>query len=162
MNIPQIAQAKKLLAETPAMTLATASGNQAWAAPVYYVARGAGLYFFSSPGSRHIKEALDAGTAACAIHAPDMSWKRLMGLQMTGAVEPVSEKRAAALAVGAYLRKFSFVKAFFAGNPVPTLADLAQKFHAGLYVFLPESVFFMDNSVGFGFRRPIDPKDLFA
>lgn len=167
MNLNQtshmmVSQAKRLLADTAAMTLSTGGSGGPWAAPVYYAAWGPGLYFFSSPDSRHITEALAAGQAACAIHTPDGSWKNLMGLQMTGVVQPVSGQRTAALIMGAYFLKFPFVKDFFSGNSLPTLSDLARRFRAGPYVFLPESVFFMDNSIGFGFRRPIDKKELFS
>jgi len=156
-----ICQAKHLIAEAPAMTLATAMANQAWAAPVYFAARGPGLYFFSSPESRHIQEAKDTGQAACAIHSLDVSWKNLMGLQMSGKIQPVSEKMEAAQAIGAYLRKFPFVKNFFSGLSEMTLNDFSRHLNAGLYVFLPESIFFMDNAVEFGFRQPIDKEVLF-
>lgn len=154
-------QAKKLLADTPAMTLATASNNMAWAAPVYYAAQGSGLYFFSSQNSRHIQEANSAGQAACAIHSPDISWKTLVGLQMSGKIQAVEGKMEAAGAIMAYLSKFPFVKIFFSGLTTLTLNDFSRYLHAELYVFLPESILFMDNSIEFGFRQPIDKKVLF-
>jgi uncharacterized protein YhbP (UPF0306 family) len=158
---PRISQANHLIAETPAMTLATACDNMAWAAPVYYAAQGPGLYFFSSQNSRHIQEATASGQAACAIHSPDVSWKNLLGLQMAGKIRPVNGKMEAAGAIMAYVRKFPFVKNFFSGIISLTLTDFSRHLHADLYVFLPESIFFMDNSVAFGFRQPIDKEDLF-
>lgn len=160
-NNAMLVQAKKLLAEAPAMTLATAAANQAWAAPVYYAVRGPGLYFFSSRESRHIREAEASGQAACAIHGPDVSWKTLTGLQMTGKIQPADGKIEAAGAIIAYLRKFPFVKEFFSGLSDPGLIEFSSRFHAELYVFLAESIYFMDNSVRFGFRESIAREALF-
>ena len=46
------------------MTVATCGRDTAWAAPVYYVYQNGVFFFFSKPDSRHIQEALAAGSAS--------------------------------------------------------------------------------------------------
>ncbi len=147
---------KNLILNNQTMTLATASKNQAWAAPVFYVNKGACFYFFSNPNSRHIGEALASGQAACSIYAQDDSWQNLMGLQMSGKILIVPGGMEASKAILAYVIKFPFVKTFFSSIRDIGLNDFSSKLHAKLYSFTPESIFFMNNSVQFGFREEIN------
>ncbi len=157
----EISCAKNLIHSSQVMTLATASANNPWAAPVYYVVCGSGLYFFSSPESRHIEEALASGQAACAIYAETTSWQNLMGLQMTGKILIVSGGVESSKAILAYVTKFPFVKTFFSNIKSIDLNDFSSKLHAKLYVFKPELIYFMINSVKFGCREKIDKDALF-
>lgn len=150
-----------LIRHSRTMTLATAADNAPWAAPVYYAALGPAFYFLSSPKARHIEAALASGIAAGAIYADDDSWRNLLGIQMSGRVSAVPAGVKASNAILAYIRKFPMVKTFFSGIKDIGLNDFSRQFNAGLYCFIPETIFFMDNSVSFGFRKEIKKDSLF-
>ncbi len=149
---------KNLIGNNQTMTLATTGKNKAWAAPVFYVNKGSGFYFFSNPNARHIEEALASGQAGCTIYAQDASWKNLMGLQMSGKVLIVTGGMEASKAIIAYVKKFPTIKTFFSSIKDLDLNDFKCKFHAKLYCFIPDYIFLMDNSVHFGFRTEIKPE----
>jgi uncharacterized protein YhbP (UPF0306 family) len=156
-----ITRVENLIQNNQTMTIATAINHQAWATPVFYVNKGPCLYFFSSPNSRHIKEALESGQAACTIFAQDAIWQNLMGLQMSGKVETISGSVEASKVILAYGKKFSLVKKLFSSIKNITLNDFSNKLNAKLYCFIPESILFMDNSIHFGFREEIKKDTLF-
>jgi uncharacterized protein YhbP (UPF0306 family) len=143
------------------MTIATASENNAWAAPVYYVNIGFCFYFFSNPESRHIKETLSSGQAACTIHAERSSWEELCGLQMAGRVTEVKPASEASTAIRMYVSKFPLIRSFFSSVKNLNLNSFLNKFHAKLYCFQPESTYYMDNSIEFGHRKEISKDALF-
>ncbi|UCG66371.1 MAG: hypothetical protein JSW12_04910 [Deltaproteobacteria bacterium] len=58
--------AEDLIRQESTMTMATAGGDVAWAAPVYYVFWKSSFYFFSEPTSRHIQESIKSGQASAA------------------------------------------------------------------------------------------------
>jgi len=161
-NSDSLLRVKNLIQQSQSMTLATASDNNPWAAPVYYATCGAGFYFFSNPNARHIKEALASGNAAAAIYAQGSAWQNLLGLQMSGKLSAVSGGVKASRAVLAYVKKFPIVKTFFSEIKNLNLNDFTCKFHAKLYCFHPDLIFFMDNSVEFGFREEIHKDTLFT
>lgn len=154
------ALAGDLIVRCRTLCLATAYDRGPWAAPVYYVTSPSGFCFFSSPDSRHIKEALAANMAAGSIYAESDSWENLRGLQMAGTVAVVRAGARAAAILAAYLARFPFVKdmAGVAGRMGP--ADFFNLFRVRLYMFRPETIFYMDNSIAFGFRQPVSLKDL--
>jgi len=156
-----ISSIKKLIIDSHAMTIATADGNTAWAAPVYYVNIGLSFYFFSNPESRHIKETLSSGQAACTIHAESLSWEELCGLQMSGKILEVKTASEASDAIRIYVSKFSLLKSFFSSVKNLNLNSFLAKFHAKLYCFHPESIYYMDNSIEFGHRKEISKDTLF-
>jgi len=148
--------AQKLLREKATMTLATAHGDDPWAAPVYFVYRKGALYFFSDPGSRHITEALKTGRASAAVFEDSDSWREIKGLQMSGSVFRVHQGKEALEALVGYVRKFSFVKEFFKQGGEMNLAAFQQRFNVKLYCFKPRLIYYQDNSIKFGFRREVD------
>ena len=81
-----------LIEEQSTMTLATAKGDVAWSAPVYYVFFKSCFYFFSDPTSRHIQESLASGQASCSIYANASSWQEIRGIQMSGHMETVAPR----------------------------------------------------------------------
>ena len=97
--------AGRLAAEQTTMTLATASQNVPWAAPVYYVFYKSAFYFLSDPKSRHIHEALHSDQSSSAVHAIASTWQEIKGLQMTGTIEPVEGGLEALQALKEYLQK---------------------------------------------------------
>ena len=138
------------------MTLATARGNAAWAAPVYYVFCRSAFYFFSDPGSRHIQESLANCQASAAIHSAASSWEEIRGVQMSGSIDMVSGKLEAVQTIGKYLKKFGFAQDFFSKDQAMDLDAFAERFNVRLYKFKPALIYYLDNSIRFGFREAID------
>ena len=137
------------------MTLATAMENIAWAAPVYYAYLKYRFYFFSAPASRHIQESLASNQASSAIYAPASTWQEIRGVQMSGSVENISPGLEAIEAVRAYLKKFTFTKDFFSPCQAVDLRAFTSRFRVKLYRFKPSLIYYMDNSIRFGFREKI-------
>jgi uncharacterized protein len=147
--------AKKLIDETYAMTLATASHHIAWAAPVYYVSKGSHFYFFSNPKSRHILETLASGQAAATIYQESSQWQALKGIQMSGKITVVPPGPEALAALGAYVIKFPLMNSFFSNIASLNLDGIFSRFQARLYNFSPDLMYYMDNAIDFGFREEL-------
>jgi uncharacterized protein YhbP (UPF0306 family) len=145
----------RLAAEQTTMTLATASKDVAWAAPVYYVFYKSAFYFLSDPKSRHIHEALQSGQSSSAVHAPASTWQEIRGLQMTGAIEPVGGGLEALQALKEYLKKYPFTKEFFGKSAALDLDSFGERFGVRLYKFSPALVYYLDNQIRFAFREAV-------
>jgi uncharacterized protein YhbP (UPF0306 family) len=149
-------RAEALINGATTMTIATAFSGSAWAAPVYYAYHRRRFYFFSSPSSRHITDALaGGGLAACSIHAQASSWREIKGLQMEGEISQVSSLLEGAEAVAVYLRKFPFTTDFFKGGALPDMKAFSERFGVRLYAFRPRISLYCDNSIRFGFRKEV-------
>ena len=147
--------ARRLVADQNTLTLATADGGTAWAAPVYYVFVKSAFYFLSGPDSRHITEALQSGQASAAIHAAASTWKEIKGLQMTGRVHAVKPGLEAVQVLRAYLKKYPFTTEFFTDNQPLDLNTFAKRFGVKLYSFTPSLVYYLDNQIRFAFREKV-------
>ncbi len=147
--------AKDLIRQQSTMTLATCKENVAWAAPVYYIFLRSGFYFFSDPDSRHIIESLESGQASGAIHGVAAGWREIRGIQMTGCVNTLSLGLESAEAIGVYLKKFQFTKDFFSSGDALNLDAFTARFRVKLYKFNPTLVYYLDNSLRFGFRERV-------
>ena len=152
-------RAADLIDSQNTMTLATAVGDSAWAAPVYYAYKHGAFYFFSDPASRHIQEGLTAGDSSAAIHAPSWEWRDICGIQMSGKIERVPIGREAASAFGIYLKKYPFCKEFFSPGSVMSLETFSSRFKAKLYKFVPDQVYYQDNQIKFGHRELVELPD---
>jgi uncharacterized protein YhbP (UPF0306 family) len=137
------------------MTLATAGALGPWAAPVYYIFLEPAFYFFSHPSSRHIEESLQSRRTSAAIHAQVFGWQDIRGIQMSGAVEAVSPGPGALRAIRSYLGKFPFTREFFNPSESIDLKAFLSRFRVNLYRFEPEVVYYLDNSIRFGFRERV-------
>jgi uncharacterized protein YhbP (UPF0306 family) len=144
-----------LIEEECTMTLATAKGDVAWSAPVYYVFFKSCFYFFSDPTSRHIQESLAAGQASCSIYANASTWQEIRGIQMSGQMETVAPRLKTIEIIRAYLKKFPFTKDFFKPGQTLDLDAFARRFRVKLYRFTPTLVYYLDNSIRFGFREEV-------
>ena len=137
------------------MTLATASERGAWSTPVYYYYADHHFFFFSSRNSRHIKEAGEEIKSAVSIfHDPGDSFvtgfEQIQGVQMSGTIKSGTGHPRALQTTIAYIRKFGLnIK-----GPDP-LDVIQSAFHASLYCFVPDRVFFIDNSKGLGNRQEV-------
>ncbi len=147
-----VQSARQLIDDRHVMTLGTASDRGAWTAPVYYYYMAPKFFFFSSPDSRHVIEGLDSSRACSAAVFDDSEGiDRIQGLQMTGKMEKVSKMSAeAGRAVLGYVRQFK-LKVPASG----VMAFIEEKFHAALFSFTPEQVYYLDNSTGFGHRQEV-------
>lgn len=148
-------RALDLIGITSTMTLATSGGEGVWAAPVYFVYFSGRFYFFSKPDSRHVEDALAAGTAAAAIHATVESWQDIRGLQMSGLIRQAGFGLNSLGAVRAYLSKFPFTGEFFNTGEEVTLESFVTRFKVKLYYFKPVRICYQDNRIRFGFREEI-------
>ena len=137
------------------MTLATASGDIPWAAPVYYVFADSGFCFFSDPDTRHIREAMAAGRCACAIFEESDSWRQMRGLQMSGSIARVRTGPGALRIVAAYLKKFPVTKELMPSGITADLRFFKNSLHAHLFRFSPDRVLYMDNRIRLGYRKEI-------
>lgn len=137
------------------MTLATAKGHVAWSAPVYYVFFKSCFYFFSDPTSRHVQEALASGQASSSIYANASTWQEIRGIQMSGQMETVSARLGAIEVIRAYLKKFPFTTDFFKPGQALDLEAFSKRFKVKLYRFKPSLVYYLDNSIRFGFREEV-------
>jgi hypothetical protein len=149
------ALAGRLAAEQTTMILATARGDAAWAAPVYYVFFKSTFYFLSAPESRHIKEALKNDGASSAIHASGSSWQEIRGLQMSGSIHPVEGRLETFQVLRAYLNRFPFTKDFFKKNTSMDPESFWERFGVRLYQFKPVLVYYLDNRIRFAFREEV-------
>lgn len=137
------------------MTLATAKADTAWSAPVYYVFLKSSFYFFSDPTSRHVQESLASGQASSSIYANASTWQEIRGIQMSGHMETVSARLGTIEVIRAYLKKFPFTKDFFKPGQALDLEAFAKRFKVKLYRFKPTLVYYLDNSIRFGFREEV-------
>lgn len=151
------AEALSLIRTQRTMVLATALSGQSWAAPVYYVYSPPGFYFFSSPRARHIEQGLMTESAAASIFADSEQWDKIQGIQMNGTIEHIRQKTTQ-LKIGArFILKFPFAEPFLKSgekgadkNEAPKVGD-----RVNLYVFLPQTVYYVNNRLGFGKRVQI-------
>jgi hypothetical protein len=147
--------AEELIREQNTMTLCTAFKDVAWAAPVYYANLVFTFYFFSDPGSRHVQEALASRQAAATIFHQSSTWKEIRGIQMSGALHPLSPGLESLRALRAYLKKFPFTLEFFGTGEKLDLDGFAKRFRVRLYRFQPDLFYYMDNRIRFSFREKI-------
>jgi uncharacterized protein YhbP (UPF0306 family) len=144
-----------LIDQEATMTLATAKGDVAWSAPIYYVFFKSCFYFFSDPTSRHIQESLASGQASCSICASASTWQEIRGIQMSGKIETVPARLGTIEVIRVYLKKFPFTKDFFKPGQAMNLETFAKRFKVKLYRFKPALVYYLDNSIRFGFREEV-------
>lgn len=148
--------ALSLILEASTLTLATADPSGPWSAPVYYIFRENRFYFFSSPKSRHIRQALATGRAAASLYHEADAWQAIRGIQMTGRLERVRSTSVALGVIAAYLKRFPFTREFFPDRSTPDLEAFFSRFKTRLYVFAPSTLHYTDNRFGFATRKPID------
>jgi uncharacterized protein YhbP (UPF0306 family) len=142
-----------LLRDQPTLVLATAD-PEPWSAPVYFVYLPGRFCFFSSPRSRHVRAALAGGRCAGSIHRASADWRNIEGLQMSGRIEEFPPGPGADGAFLEYVRKFPTVKYLLPG-PRLDVALFAERLRAGMYAFVPEEAFLVENRTGLTGRRPV-------
>jgi len=130
------------------MTLATqGSAAGPWAAAVFYVVDDQSLVFLSSPGSRHCRNLAQDPRCAATIQDNVDDWPQIKGVQLEGRVRELQGDEEA-LARERYGERFPIVGRL-ANAPAAIVEALAR---VGWYRLVPERLFFIDNSRGFGHR----------
>jgi uncharacterized protein YhbP (UPF0306 family) len=141
------------------MTIASCDGNVPWAAAVFYASDEFDLYFFSNPKSRHGGNMAANSTVSAAIHEDYRDWRAIRGIQLEGRAERLRSLKLQAHFWEVYLRKFPFVKQFFpGGGQAGGLGGLlkAKLTAVRLYRIVPRTLYYIDNSRGFGHRERLD------
>lgn len=146
-------QALRLLKNAKTMVLAVQGDDSPWAAPVYYLFAPPGIYFFSSPRSKHIRALSNCSRTAGAIFVESDQWQDIQGLQMTGHVEQVQGTARRLSITTRFMAKFPVARQMLATGSTP-LAGLDAR--VGLYVFWPSEVYCTSNRSGFGRRVPVE------
>ena len=143
------------LAAHNVMTIASCDGNVPWAAAVFYASDEFDLYFFSNPKSRHGGNMTANSIVSAAIHEDYSDWRAIRGIQLEGRAERLRSLKLQARFWEVYLKKFPFVKQFF---PAGSAGGMLQKKLAGvrLYRIVPQTLYYIDNSRGFGHREMLD------
>ncbi len=137
------------------LVLATSMAKSPWAAAVYYVYVAPGFYFFSSPKARHVQQTGKIGQAAATVYADSDQWENIQGLQMSGHIEEVGKRLEQLNITGHYLVKFPFAAKFLSGDRRSRAEGMNLKDKVRLYAFIPDTVYYMNNRVGFGRREAI-------
>jgi len=140
---------RRLIDTSKVMSIAVGSNGTAWSSPVYYLFDDKGFYFFSNPESRHIKLSKN-GLASASIFRDDADMKKLAGIQMSGTILNSPLNARSVRVAKKYCAHFKISE-----NVMDILGFFASKFHASLYCFEPEMVYYMDNSKGFGSREKV-------
>jgi uncharacterized protein YhbP (UPF0306 family) len=145
------------------MTIASCDGNVPWAAAVFYASDEFDLYFFSNPKSRHGGNMAANALVSAAIHEDYSDWRAIRGIQLEGRAERLRSLKLQARFWEVYLGKFPFVKQFFSGRGpgeggTSGVRGLLQTKVTGvrLYRVVPRTLYYIDNSKGFGHRERLD------
>ena len=130
------------------MTLGTA-GDSPWTAPVYYVFHGRGFNFFSNPEARHIRDG-ENRICSASIYRDASTAECLQGVQMSGKMTVCGRSAQSMKTALVYAQKYGV-----GVDAENALGYFSKIFHADLYVFTPDEIFFMDNRNGFGSRERV-------
>lgn len=132
-------------------TLATHSGEDIWAAAVFYVNAGYALYFLSSPTSRHCVNLAQNPRVALTIQEDYADWLEIKGVQIEGFVSELSGEEEK-LARRLYGQKFPIVGKL-AQAPEAIVKALAK---VRWYKVVPQRLYYIDNAAGLGHRDEVD------
>jgi uncharacterized protein len=132
------------------VTLATHGAGGAWAAAVFYANEGFTLYWLSAPASRHSVNLARTPRIAASIQEDYSDWPDIKGLQLEGDACEIGGDEAQR-ARELYGARYAVVRNL-ARAPASIVAAMAK---VRWYRFVPERVYFIDNSVAFGHREEI-------
>lgn len=132
------------------VTLATAGPDGPWAAAVFYASRGFHLYFLSAPTTRHSRNLAARPRAAATVQEDTADWRAVRGIQLEGSVRELAGPEEAE-ARRLYGAKFPVVGRL-EGAPPALVEALAR---VRWYELVPERLYLVDNSAGFGNRDEV-------
>jgi uncharacterized protein YhbP (UPF0306 family) len=118
---------------------------------LFYANDGFAIYFLSSPTSRHCGNLTGNPRVSAAVHEDYTDWKEIKGVQMEG-IASVLAGEEEAKARRLYGAKFPIVGEL--EQAPPSIIEALAKVR--WYKLIPERLYFIDNSAGFGHRDEID------
>ncbi|MBK5104700.1 MAG: pyridoxamine 5'-phosphate oxidase family protein [Burkholderiales bacterium] len=147
-------QVQRYLRQHHVMTLASHGDEGVWAAAVFYANEEFAFYFLSSPSSRHGRNLAGNPRASATIQADYADWREIKGVQMEGIVSMLAGMEEEE-ARGLYGAKFPIVGKL-GQAPASIIKALAK---VRWYKLVPERLYFIDNSAGFGQREEIELRE---
>ena len=129
------------------MTLATAAGDDRWAAAVFYAAEEFTLYFLSAPQTRHARHLAQDPRVAGTIQEDYRDWPAIKGIQFEGVATLLTAEESAA-GQAHYRRRYPFLDQ--ADTPLQQAL-----LRVNWYRLQPVRLYFIDNSVRLGHRDEI-------
>jgi uncharacterized protein len=135
------------------MALATQGPDGPWVASVYFAGGLDGLYFLSSPASRHGRNLSSSPRIAAAINEDEHDWRLIRGVQLEGTCVLADSAAVWLRGWRAYLAKFPVARDLFRGRAAGGIVARVQR--TRMYVVRPQQVYYLDNRLGFGERREI-------
>lgn len=150
-------KALELLHAQHIITLATCDGTEPWASPLYYVLYGGSFYFFSDPESRHITHGMGEKTVAASVHDPSSGMSDIRGVQMGGTLSEGGFDLNSTAAYALYISRFSFIHDMAKTlSPLTSFSALEASFKVKWYKYTPHKVYYLDNSIRFGYREEVE------
>ncbi|MCG8566948.1 MAG: pyridoxamine 5'-phosphate oxidase family protein [Desulfobacterales bacterium] len=146
-------QIHHLVTQPRTLVLGMDTPDGPWTAPVYFVYDRGAFYFFSNPKSRHLNPATP-GAAASIFQDADRVDK-IVGLQMQGAIEPVSRTGEKFKTMAAYVKKFNFLEKKFGKQILENPQFFAEKFHARPHKFIPGEIWLSNHGRTGSGRQPV-------
>ncbi len=147
MSNDAFADALDFLAGHNVLTLCTQGPAGLWAAAVFYASEQFSLYFLSAPDTRHVQNLRHHPRAAGTIQEDYADWKEIKGIQLEGSVHQLSGVDREA-AIARYEEKFAFLR-----EAPPQMREALDR--VDWFRLRPDSLYFIDNSRGFGHRDRI-------
>ncbi len=136
------------------LCLATSEAQQPWVAPVFYAVWQKSLVFLSASHTRHCRNLQKNPLASGSIQEDYSDWKDIKGIQLEGKVMQL-ESSDAVSALECYSAKFAIT-----GPDAPV--EITKALHkVSWFQLLPQRMYYIDNSRGFGNRDEIDLLQLF-
>jgi uncharacterized protein YhbP (UPF0306 family) len=141
-----IEQIQQLLRKQSTLSLATVSEDGLpYVTPLFYIADDSCcLYWFSSASSLHSVHGEINPRAAVTVYGDVEQWEMIRGVQMQGIVAQVKERERRKELTKQYVVRFNL------GN----IFRMALK-ASNLYAFQPNHIRYIDNNLGFGYKREI-------
>jgi uncharacterized protein YhbP (UPF0306 family) len=133
------------------VTLATIADGVPWAASVFYANSGYDLFFLSSPNTRHCLDLAKTPQIAATIQEDYDDYAKIKGVQLEGLAYEISGTEETA-ARKLYGEKFPLVGKL-AQAPAFIVKAMAK---VRWYRIVPQRLYFIDNSVGFGHRDEVE------
>lgn len=146
-----IEELQAYLGQRSTMTLATIGEEGApQSAPLFFVAdEKLNLYFVSDVDSQHGHNILQRPEVAVSIYSETFKWQDIKGIQLEGTAQLITDRIDEKRAWSLYKSKFPFVIAF--ANKVSA---------SNWFIVRPTWIRWIDNQVGFGYKRELSSEDL--
>lgn len=150
-------KALELLHSQHIMTIGTCDDKRPWVSPLYYVLNSGSFYFFSNPESRHIINGMGEKLVAASVHETSSGWADIRGVQMEGRLSEAGFDMSSTAAYALYISRFSFIRDIGKVlSPLSTFAAIEASFKVKWYKYQPSQVYYLDNSIRFGYREEVD------